>query len=55
MRIAHHLKTTVHSDGDQMMQVSLGYLRVATVFVNGQPVYSGKNLYNTPSERQQLD
>ena len=49
------LKTTVHSDSDQVKQVSLGYLRVVTVFVNGQPVYSGKNLYNMPSERKQPD
>lgn len=49
------LKTTLHSDQSQMKRVSLGYLRIVKVFVNGQPVFSGKNLYNTPSERKQPD
>ncbi|MEW9623395.1 hypothetical protein [Rhodanobacter geophilus] len=49
------LKTTLHSERSQVKQVSLGYLRIVTVFVNGQPVFSGKNLYNTPSERKQPD
>lgn len=49
------LKTTLYSERSQVKQISLGYLRMVTVFVNGQPVFSGENLYNTPSERKQPD
>lgn len=49
------LRANVHSERDQVKQVSLAYLRMVTVFVNGQPVFSGKNLYNTPSERKSPD
>jgi hypothetical protein len=48
------LKTTIHSNRNQTKPVALGYLRVVTVFVNGQSVFTGKNLYNA-NERQQPD
>jgi hypothetical protein len=49
------LKADVHSELDQIKRVSIGYLRVVTVFVNGKSVYSGKNLYNTLGARQAPD
>ncbi|GLQ49910.1 hypothetical protein GCM10010872_13590 [Dyella flava] len=49
------LKANVQSPRDQVKQVSLAYLRMVTVFVNGQRVFSGDNLYNTPSERKPPD
>lgn len=49
------LKTTIHSNHDQQKQVSLGWAREIWVFVNGQPVFAGKNLYMPPEARKEPD
>lgn len=49
------LKTSVLSDRAQSKRVSLGFLRVASVFINGTAVFSGKNNYNVPGGRRMPD
>jgi hypothetical protein len=49
------LKTTVQSDRDQDVGISLGWCRRVWVFVNGDPVYSGSNGYYPESERKSPD
>ena len=49
------LRTTVQSDREQVRHVALGWLREICVFVNGKPVFSGKNLYNVKGGRQAPD
>lgn len=49
------LRTEVTADAAQVRHVAIGYLREATVFVNGVQVFSGKNLYNVPGGRQMPD
>jgi hypothetical protein len=49
------LRTTLHSDRDQTRRVSVGWLREIWVFANGDPVFSGKNLYNVKGERRAPD
>jgi hypothetical protein len=40
------VKTTITSDGKQAKKVDIGWTREVWVFVNGKPVYDGKNLYD---------
>ncbi|KJV32507.1 hypothetical protein [Luteibacter yeojuensis] len=49
------LRTRLVAGKAQAREVAIGYLREATVFVNGKPVFSGKNLYNVPGARQAPD
>lgn len=49
------LKTTIHSQNEQQKHVSIGWVREAWVFVNGQQVYADKNLYQPPSARKTPD
>jgi hypothetical protein len=49
------MKTTITSGGSQTKKVSIGWLREVWVFVNGQPVYADKNLYQPPSARKTPD
>jgi hypothetical protein len=49
------LRTTLHSDRDQVRHVSAGWLREIWVFANGKPVFSGKNLYNVKGGRKAPD
>jgi hypothetical protein len=49
------LKTTIHSAKRQKKQVAFGWVREAWVFVNGQLVYTDKNLYQPPSARKAPD
>lgn len=49
------LRTTIHSDRDQVRHVAVGWLREIWVFANGKPVFSGKNLYNVKGGRKAPD
>jgi hypothetical protein len=49
------LKTTIHSQSAQKKSVALGWAREIWVFVNGQPVFADKNLYQPPSARKVPD
>jgi hypothetical protein len=49
------LKTTIHSSGEQQKQVSLGWAREISVFVNGKLVFADKNLYQPPEARKTPD
>lgn len=49
------LRTTVRSDREQVRHVSIGWLREIWVFANGQPAFSGKNLYNVKGGRKAPD
>lgn len=46
------LTTTVQSDRAQVKHVALGYAREAWVFVNGQPVFAGRNPYYPATVRR---
>jgi Domain of Unknown Function (DUF1080) len=49
------LRTTVQSDRGQVRHVSIGWLREIWVFADGNPVFSGKNLYNVKGCRKTPD
>lgn len=49
------LRTTLHSDREQIRRVSVGWLREIRVFANREPVFSGRNLYNVNGERRPPD
>ena len=49
------LKTTIASDRKQTKKVDIGWTREVWVFVNGKPVYAGKNLYDDEVERKAPD
>jgi hypothetical protein len=49
------LKTTVVSDREQVRHVDMGWTREAWVFVNGKPVFAGKNLYGVPGASRPPD
>jgi len=49
------LRTSIQADRDETRHVQVGFLREITVFVNGQPAFQGKNLYNVPGGRQAPD
>jgi hypothetical protein len=49
------LKTTITSDQSQTKKVAIGWLREVWVFVNGELVYTDKNLYQPPSARKTPD
>jgi hypothetical protein len=49
------LKTTIHSRSAQEKHVAVGWAREIWVFVNGQPVFADKNLYQPPSARKAPD
>jgi hypothetical protein len=49
------LKTTIQSGGEQQKHVSLGWAREIWVFVNGQPVFTDKNLYMPQEARKEPD
>jgi hypothetical protein len=38
-------RTTIYSDRDQVKRMSLGYSDEATVFLNGQPLFTGRSAY----------
>lgn len=46
------LKTTINSDKVQERVLSLGFSDECWVFINGQLLYSGKNYYGTPSQKE---
>jgi len=46
------LKTTITSDRKQTKNVDIGWTRELWVFVNGKLVYSGKNFFDSDSERK---
>jgi hypothetical protein len=49
------LKTTISSKKTQSKKVSIGWSREIWLFVNGQPVFADKNLYQPPSARKPPD
>jgi hypothetical protein len=49
------LKTTMTSDRKQTKRVNIGWTRELWVFVNGELVYSGKNLFDDVAERKTPD
>jgi hypothetical protein len=49
------LRTTVRSDREQVRHVAVGWLREIWVFADGNPVFSGKNLYNEKGGRKAPD
>lgn len=49
------LKTSMTADKPQTRRVSLGFLRVVSVFVNGKLAFTGKNTYNVPGGRRPPD
>lgn len=49
------LKTTLNSRTAQKKSVAIGWAREIWVFVNGQPVFADKNLYQPPSARKAPD
>jgi hypothetical protein len=46
------LKTTITSDRKQTKNVDIGWTRELWVFVNGKLVYSGKNFFDSESDRK---
>ena len=46
------LKTTITSDRKQRKKVDIGWTREIWVFVNGKPVYAGKNFFDIEAERK---
>ena len=46
------LKTTLHSDRDQERVLSLGFSDEVWVFINGQILYTGKNYFGTPGQKE---
>jgi len=46
------VKTTIRSDSRQTRKVNIGWTREMWVFVNGKPVYSGKNFFEVEDERK---
>ena len=49
------LRTTITSDRAQSKKAAIGWTREVWVFVNGQAVYSDKNLYQPPDARKPPD
>lgn len=49
------LKTSLVADASQTRRVSLGFLRVVSVFVNGKQVFAGRNTYNVAGGRRAPD
>jgi hypothetical protein len=49
------LKATITSDRRQTKKVDIGWTREIWVFVNGELVYSGKNLWDDVAERKAPD
>lgn len=49
------LKTTISSSKSQSKKASIGLGREVWVFVNGQPVFADKNLYQPPTARKAPD
>jgi hypothetical protein len=49
------LRTTIRSNADQKKHAAIGWSREIWVFVNGQPVFADKNLYQPPSARKTPD
>jgi hypothetical protein len=54
-RAAVWLKTSLTSDKNQTKKVSIGWIREVWVFVNGQLIYSDKNLYQPATARKAPD
>ncbi len=42
-----YAKTSLNSDKDKQTAITFGYSDVATIFVNGQPVFHGNNAFRT--------
>jgi hypothetical protein len=51
LRCVAWLKTTIRSDQDQEKGVSIGWLREVWIFVNGKPVFSGRNFWDPPGPK----
>jgi hypothetical protein len=49
------LKTSIRSKTQQTVHASIGFARRVVVFVNGELVYSGHNLYNIEAARKMPD
>jgi len=49
------LKSTISSNKNQSKRVAIGWSREIWLFVNGQPVFADKNLYQPPSARKPPD
>lgn len=49
------LRTTIVSDRDRTVPVSLGWTREVWVFANGSPVFADKNLYYPSASRKRPD
>lgn len=49
------LRTTIVSDRDRTVPVSLGWTREVWVFANGSPVFADKNLYYPSASRRRPD
>jgi hypothetical protein len=49
------LKTTISSKTSQSKKAAIGWSREVWIFVNGQPVFADKNLYQPPSARKPPD
>ena len=45
-RKAVFARTTIYSDRDQIKKMSLGYSDEVTVFLNGQPLFTGRSAYH---------
>jgi hypothetical protein len=46
------VKTTIHSDRQQIKKVDIGWTRELWVFLNGKPVYQGKNFFEVDGARK---
>jgi hypothetical protein len=55
LRSVAWLRTTISSKTKQSKTVAIGWTREVWLFVNGQPVYADKNLYQPPSARKRPD
>ncbi len=45
------LRTTIHSDKEQLRTLHLGFSDEVWVYINGQILFTGKNYFGTPSQK----
>jgi len=55
LRCVAWLKTSIQSDRDQQKLVSIGWLREIWIFVNGKPVFVGRNFWDPPGPKLKPD
>ena len=55
LRCVAWLKTTVRADRDTSRRVSIGWLRETWIFVNGVPVFTGRNFWDPPGPKRRPD